>query len=248
MTTPHHPQHHQTIKDAVLSRIQSGEVAMRSRGYFVLQTIGLAVLAALVVAITTFIINFVLFVIDVEGHGSLLTFGPRGIETFLLIFPWGWFVLDVVLVVATTLLIRRFRFGYRRSFLYVAGILFVLALVAGVALDRGTGLNALLLDDADHDRLPPPIGSLYQGVHNGAPHDQGVFRGVVDTVSTTSFTMRHDDFDRDEDDGSFTVLLPDGFDASGIAPGARVYVAGNRVPGAIAAYGVQVLPPSPDSL
>ena len=124
----------------------------------------------------------------------------------------------------------------------------MVAVVAGVAVERGTPLNAFLLDDADHDRLPAPIGSLYEDVHGGAPHDRGVFRGIVDTVSTTTFVMQHDDFDHDGDDGSFTVIIPTGFDASTLAPGERVYVAGTPTPEGIQAYGIQVLPAAPDSM
>jgi len=236
------------LKDTVLARIRAGEVHMRPRIYFILEAAGLLILAALVVAITAFLVNYLVFALDVEGHGSLLTFGPRGIGTFLVVFPWGWLILDLVLIVLTTLLVRRFRFGYRRSFLYIAGALCVIAIIAGVVVERGTSLNAFLLDDADHDRLPAPIGSLYEDVHGGAPHDRGVFRGIVDTVSTTTFSMHHDDFDHDGDDGSFTVIVPAGFDVSTLTPGERVYVAGTPTPEGIDAYGIQVIPAAPDSM
>lgn len=234
------------ITASVLARIKGGGVSMRPRIYFILEAAGLAALALMITGITAFLANFMLFALDVEGHGSLLAFGARGLGTFVFVFPWGWLLLDLALIVLITVLVRRFRFGYRRSVLYVAALLLLAALLAGAVLERGTSLNAFLLDDADHDRLPAPIGNLYEGIHDGPPHELGVYRGIVDVVATSSFTMSHDDFDHDGDDGTLTVWLPEGFDDSQLSVGDRVYVAGTRTSEGVAAYGVRVLGPLPD--
>ena len=231
-----------TLRTAVLERIARGDVRMHSRLYFALQLAIVILLGMLILGISVFLANFISFSMRIAGHDALLGFGARGVKTFLAIFPWGWLTADIILIALGSFLIRRFPFGYRRPVLFVAGGLLILALGFGVALDRATPLNEHLLRGADDDRLVPPFNTLYQGVHTPPPHDRGIFHGIVHSVGTSTFTISHDDFDHDNDDGLFLVLPPDGFSLANVSVGERVYIAGTPTPYGIEAYGIEELP------
>ncbi len=156
---------------------------------------------------------------------------------FLTIFPWWAFVAALFFVGLVEYLIHRFRFAYRSSLLKIFAGILVCAVFLGVAIDF-TPFHSFLLDEADRGKLPF-FGQVYESIRE-AHRDQGVFRGVVDSVSSkeNSFVISHDDFDNDSDDGVYTVFVPDNFDVNTLQSGDRVYVAGTSSNGIIRAYGI----------
>ncbi len=235
-TTPH------TLREKILERINRGDARMRPRIVFTLQILFVAVLCAVALALSIFLLAFIVFILRVGGHQSLLSFGPRGLEAFVFVFPWFWFFVDVVLVLLVVLLVRRFQFGYRRPALYITLAVFLFAGAAGLILDRGTSFNDDLLRSADNDTLPSPLGDLYETAHERAPSDRGIFRGMVTAIGTSTLTLSHDDFDRDHDDGTFLVIPQTGFDFSSVGVGDRLYVAGMLTHEAVEAYGISKIP------
>lgn len=236
MTNPTDP-----IKDRVLAEIREKRIAMRPKLSFTFETFFAALVALVVLAVSAALASFIVFGLRVNGHDSLLAFGPRGIGAFLLIFPWPLLILNILLVIFLETLLRRFKFGYRSPVLYLLLALAALAIAAGLALDR-TSVNDDLLDRADRGALPSPFAELYEHVRSPAPHDRGIYRGMVTAIGTSTFTMMHDDDDQDLDEGSYTVAFPPGFPASSLTVGERVYVAGDEDDGMIRAFGVNPLP------
>ncbi len=228
---------HKDIKQVVINKIKNKEVVMRSRAYFVWQVVVIAFLAGLIFLLLTYAISFILFSVHESGEQFLLGFGFQGVYTFLTLFPWWAFLAILLLGILTEYLLRRFRFGYRTSLLRVFGGLFVMAIILGTIIDF-TPLHNFLLDKANRGELPL-FGSAYESIRT--PHrDEGVFRGVVDSISARadSFVISHDDFDNDADDGIFMVIAPSGFDVTLLSSGDRVYVAGTSSNDVIYAYGV----------
>jgi hypothetical protein len=188
--------------------------------------------------LSIFIFNFILFSIRINSHDAFLAFGPRGIQGFLIFFPWLTLMLDVVMIVILEWLIRKFRFGYRIPMLYIVGAILALTFVAGFALDRGTYFNDRLMDRAEHEGLPPPLAFMYHGARH-APHD-GICRCTVTAIENSTITVA--DF-RDGATTTYTVLLPtDDIRAtsSNIKVGDVVFVAGDKdEDGTIRAFGVR---------
>lgn len=211
------------LKDRVLERIREKRVSMRPRSYFTFENFLAGFVALVILVVSVAILNFIFFGLRVNGHESLLSFGPRGIAAFLLVFPWPLLALDVLLVLFLETLLRRYKFGYRSPTLYLLIGLLAVAITGGLAIDRATDVNDRLLNTADHGGLLPPFGELYERIRVPAPHDRGIFRGTITDVATSSITMRHDDLDRDTDETEYSVLLPAGFAASDLSVGERVY-------------------------
>lgn len=227
-------------KESVLAAIRGQKIAMRSKLSFTFETF-LAVFAAIVMLVVTVaLVNFILFSLRVNGHESLLSFGGRGILTFLFVFPWPLLVLDILLAFFLEHLLRRFRFGYRSPVLYLLLGIVAIAICMGLLLDRGTPFNDALLNRADHGELPAPFGELYEHIRAPAPHAQGVFRGIVTSVGTSTFVMYYDDQD-DASSSEHTVIPPPGFDVSLLSPGDHVYVAGDEGDEVVHAFGIKAL-------
>ena len=213
---------------------------MHPRAYFVARILGLAALALLSFAAVVFIASFILFAVRQSGVGFLLGYGGQGVWTFLTVLPWWEFWASVVCLLLLALAVRRFRFGYKIPALEALLFVFGAATLTAGALAISP-VHGFLLDAADHDRLPV-VGPLYEGVHDS--HEaQGVYRGVVSVVGTSTFTMGHNDQDRDTDDGTWVVMPPSGFDCQSLSVGERVYVAGPPQGSNIRAYGISVYPP-----
>jgi len=164
------------LKEKILSDIRSGQVHMRPRFYFVLQVAALALLAFVVLVISVFIFNFILFSIRINHVDTLLGFGPRGWGAFIQFFPWTWLLVDILLIAVLEWLLRTFRFGTKIPALYLLGALVAVTLVAGLAIDKGTPLNDDLLQR--HAGLPPPFGDLYSHVRHHEADGTLVIFGV----------------------------------------------------------------------
>lgn len=234
------PQQNQ-VQNEVLERIRSGRLQMKPRLFFVLTTVLVVSITLLIFFISVWLASFISFGLRLSGNESLLGFGTQGSLLFLTVFPWGLAILDLLLVTLLAWLLRRFRFGYRRPLLYLLVALVIGAAAMGLLFDRETDFHDERFEEAEAGELFGPLESLYESLHSIAPEEHGIFRGFVLQVGEDSFVLTHDDHDNDEDDGTWTVRPPRGFDMKTVRVGDRVYVAGEREEEEIEAYGVRIL-------
>jgi hypothetical protein len=212
------------LQQKILEKIRSGEVSMRPRAYFMLKMALLALVAAAIVLVSVFILNFILFSIRASSQDALLGFGPRGLVAFLAFFPWPLLILDGLLIAGAQWLLREFKFGYKLPVVYVIAGLLVATVAAAFVLDRGTGLNDALLDRYDHDELHGPFGDLY-GNARRLPPGQGMCRCVITEVNGNTLTVK--DL---RTDAALTVIVPSDdphATSSGLSVGDVVFIAGD---------------------
>ncbi len=231
-----------TIKEGVLKAISEHKVAMRSSAFFKAEFVLIVLVSLITLILTIGLAGFIFFGLRVNGHDSLLAFGPRGIGAFLHVFPWPLFILDLFFLFVLQALIRRFAFGYRRPIFVVLIILFVGGGVSALLLDRETPLHDRLMEESRHGRLPPPFADVYGNVRGPAPHEQGIYRGVITEVRADSLVIQHDDLDIDQDDIGYVVILPPSQTPASFSIGQNVYVYGSESHGTITAEGIEVLP------
>lgn len=235
-----HPDQH-TTKDNVLSLIREGKVSMRPASLFKIEYLAILLLSAVVLLISIALAGYIFFALRVNGHDALLGFGTPGALAFLRVFPWGLFVLDIAFIFLLSKLIREFAFGYRRPVLGVLLVLFVGATVFAFVIDRETPLHDELMHEGEHGFLPPPVGGWYEHARGPAPHDAGIYRGIVTDITPPIVTMQHDDLDADGDEASYRVLVPKGTDAATVHVGDHLYVFGPSENGIIHAIGLRNL-------
>lgn len=234
-----HNESQSHIKENVLQNIRNGTVGMHSNSYFTLKVVLLLILTAVIFFISVFICTFILFSLRTSNHNELLGFGTKGFFLFIVFFPWRLFIVDVFLVFYLDRLLRKFSLGYKSSILYVLLGSVILITSAAFAIDRGTLLNDRILDRADHEKLPRPIGVFYKRSHSLTPPESGICRCVVIDIKngiiraqdprlgTTTFT---------------TIFVSNNTEqatTSGLRSGDVIFVAGTRENNGIRAFGIR---------
>ncbi|HEV3245376.1 MAG TPA: hypothetical protein VG102_03385 [Candidatus Paceibacterota bacterium] len=230
---------HNRIQQNVLERLKRG-VPMRSRAYFIVRLTVLAITSLLVLALTAYVLSFIVFSLHESGEQLLLGFGLRGVQTFLILFPWLPAIVDVLLIVFLDWLLQGFAFGYRVPLL----VLFCVTLAASgviAAVINGTAFNGHLLDLADRGDLPI-LGQAYENIR-GSHRDAGVFRGTITMIDGDQVTITHDDQDHDADDGTQNIVLPPGYATSSLSIGERVFVLGTPTGPVVQADGMEEMSP-----
>ena len=234
----HKEPHTHSLRDSIVAKIGAEKITMRPRVYFTIRIAAAAVLSILVLLVSVFIFNFILFSIRINSHDAFLSFGPRGIEAFLRFFPWPLLLLDIVLIALLDRIVRTFKFGYRSPVVYLVGGILLITLLAGLVLDRATPFNDQLMTRAEGDHhLPPLFEELYRDVRR-PPHD-GICRCTIMEIGTSTLTVE------DHHHGAtstFTVILPDNdphATSTGLKVGDVVMVAGDKDEGVIRAFGVR---------
>jgi hypothetical protein len=224
------------IASEILARVHKGECKQRPRWYFVMRLVVWIALLLTLAASVAILASFIFFGEYVSGEHCLLSFGWRGFMVFMSILPWPLILVEITLIVLLEVAVRRFVFGYRAPILYLfAGLVAVGTLIA--ALINATPIHTMLLEKARKHDLPI-IGEWYEHIH--VSHEsEGVFRGVIISVASSSFIMAHNDFDNDADDGVRLVILPNGISDTAFTIGDKVIVAGDATNTVIQAYGIE---------
>src|SRR3989344_577393 len=79
---------HNSIKDAVLAKIKSGQAKMKPRWHFVLKD-ALFAMGSVIVALTLlYLLSFVIFVLHRNGAWFAPSLGLRGAREFFFALPW----------------------------------------------------------------------------------------------------------------------------------------------------------------
>lgn len=229
------------IKDEILQKIKSGQVSMRPKYYFLIKLVVLAFVTFVTFVLSAVIVSYVIFSIKASGQTNLLNFGPRGFYHFLLALPWLILFIDVFLIIVLDWLLKSFRFGYNSSVLFLLVVTMVSITVLATLINY-TSFHRSLLHRAENKNLPL-AGGFYMGIRM-SHGNQGMFRGeVVSIVSTSTFFIKHNDFDNDTKDSLIEVFVPQGSDVFTLflKNGDKVFIAGDKIPSGIRAYGIRKL-------
>ncbi len=235
-----HKSNKDTLREKIMGQIKRERIAMRPRLYFTLQLAAVAFVAFMVLVLSVFIFNFILFSIRINSHEAFLSFGPRGIMAFIIFFPWPFLIADLIFIAVLEWLLRTFKFGYRLPMLYVLGAILAVTFITGMAIDRGTGFNDRLMVRAGGPGLPGPLNGMYRDVRR--PQHDGVCLCTI--VGIASGTLTVEDRRRGATT-TLTVLLPENdprATSTGLTVGDTVMVAGDREDDVIRAFGVRKAP------
>ena len=228
------------IQERVLARITHGEVAMHSRAYFALRVASAALLSLVTLVLSVFVLSFVMFGVHESGEQFLLGYGLRGLTTFISLFPWFLFVIDIAFILLLEWSLQGFKVGYRLSLMTLFLAVFAGSAVLAFLLAL-TPLHPALLDRADRGELPI-VGDLYERLIRTPHEGEGIFRGTVQSVRDGHIVVDCSDGDRDTDEGLRTIVLPQG--APAFSVGERVYVFGTSTGQTVEAYGISRFAPA----
>lgn len=220
--------------EEVLEKIRTGEVRMKPRLYFTCKIVLLVLVTFITLITSAFLISYMIFSLSIGGRMILLGFGWKGVQIFLITFPWALLLAELILLYILELLVKHFRFGYRSPVVYIIGGLFSLSIISGIFINA-TPIHGFLMERAYQKQLPPVFGGMYDHVRR-PPRERGVCRGVVTSIQEHSFTLREDD----SDDSERTIFTPPHIDISTfIKVGDTVFVASDTKGSTTRAYGIR---------
>lgn len=225
------------MRERILKDIKSGDVSMTPRTYFTLKVVALVAAMLGVLVVTIFIFNILYYSIRVSSHDALLGFGIKGFNTFWYVFPWGWLILDVALVVLLQWLLRHFRAGYKIPVLYLIAVLLGCAAVFGFVLEE-TSVNDRLIER--EELLPAPLAQLYELIREPNEMQNGICRCVILAINGSVLVVQAEGGRGD----AITVVLPQSAryaTTTGLHVGDTIYLAGEeKDEGEIEAFGIRL--------
>lgn len=135
------------ITDAVMNKIQKGDVKMRPRAYFIIGAI--LTFAGLVSSIVVAAFSVGLMRFSLRAHGPK---GAYRLDQLIESFPWWAVILAIVGLGVGIWLIRRYDFSYKIDFkVIIAG--FILAVMVGGLIIDMIGVNDALIRKGPLQRM-----------------------------------------------------------------------------------------------
>ncbi len=174
-----------SVPERALSLIKSGQVTMRPKWYFILQST-LAITGGIFLGLTLlYLVSFIWFALRQSGILFAPSLGQSGWWELLRSLPCLLIVVAMAFMVVLELLVRQVAFSYRRPLLYtIAGIL--LFVIIGGGLVAATSFQHRLFMSAEHHRLPFG-GDFYRSY--GHQHMPNVERGLITTTTDHGFII-----------------------------------------------------------
>jgi len=228
------------VRDHILDAVKAGQVKMRPRWHFILQSI-LTVLGLVIgILAVMYLVSFAVFVLRQTGVLFVPSFGYRGYFVFLRSMPWLLILLAIFFVAILEILTRRYSFAYRRPLLYtIIGI--VAFTFIGGALVGLTSFHGRLSHYAEQQEVPvaSELYELFRG-----EQVVNVHRGTVTALFPQGFAMQNA-----RSENLMVLVTPDTSFPTGnvFRVGDLVVVFGNRVGSIIHALGVRVINGETDS-
>lgn len=176
------------LKNNIIEKIRAGQVAMKPRWHFMLET-AMWVAALLVVAmIAVYLLSFVFFVLYQSGVWVAPIFGWSGLLFFVVSSPWLLITLVAFFLLLLYLLVTHFSFSYQKPLVYslLGTVLFVIGVSSFI---QYLMIHELMQEFSQRHQLPG-FAPLYKGAMEGRP--EGMLVGTIIEMTQTGFVLKTD--------------------------------------------------------
>ncbi len=106
------------LKQAVMDTIKTGNVSMHSKMHFIIRGTLLVAGFILLLAVSLFLVSFVVFLLRTNGLLGIAHFGMDGLASLLFSLPWLILLLVILVFITLELLASHFSFVYTRPLVY----------------------------------------------------------------------------------------------------------------------------------
>lgn len=178
-----------TIKEKVVSAIESGTTNMRPKWHFVLRGALLSLGLILVLIALLYVASLIVFTLKQTGLIMTPVMGGRGFGVFLFSAPWLLVGTALIFVIVLEVLARKFAFAYKQPLLLSLAGIFLVAIVGTFAISQ-VRVHEFLHEQARGGNLPA-VGPLYRTLDSGIPGN--VIPGVVIDITDTHLTLERPD-------------------------------------------------------
>ena len=142
-----------TFKQDILKKITAGEVEMKPRWYFILQSLLLIVGVITATLVAVYLLSFVSFTLRQSGVGFIPLYGFRGVSQFVMSSPWLLIFFTGTFLSLLYLLVSRYSFSYKRPHLYSMIGVVVFVLLASFAIEQ-TVMHQRISQYSERHHLP----------------------------------------------------------------------------------------------
>jgi len=124
------------LSQKVMAQIKNQQIKMHSRLYFILGSVlmGAGLAGALITSM--FFVAVVSFRLRVYSPTGYLWFGRLGLKPFLLTFPWIPLLVGIAGIMGGIIILKKYEFSYKKSFIGIAIVIIALVLAFGYLLDH----------------------------------------------------------------------------------------------------------------
>ena len=227
-----------SIELTVLEKIRTDSISMHSKTYYYVR-VGLAILVAFIVfCVSTFLVDFMIFVLRASGRSLLLGFGGKGVLFFFEAFPWLVLAGDVVLIVVLDQLLRQFKFAYRFPAVYILATLLCVSALAGYGLASVADLGHMTPSRDGR----APVGAFFSRARRAPLPQRGVCRCTIVDIDGSQLAV----IDPENGNMPITVVLPENdphVHVEDLEIGDRVFIAGDLRGAILYAFGLHKVAP-----
>lgn len=169
-----------SVKNNILSAIESGKIMMRPRWHFVLRA-ALFLLGTILVALTLlYLSSFIFFSLHQSGAWFFPRLGFRGLGLFFISLPWLLILVGIIFIIVLEVLVKKYSFSYRKPLLYSTIGIIIFVLLGGFVIAK-TSLHPGLFENARNNQLPFG-GGLYRQFGNQRPPGNVALGTVIEII------------------------------------------------------------------
>lgn len=144
------------LSKAIMQKIKSGGVKMKSRWIFYAQKLGLRSGFILLITVMALFINIFLYILKQNGALEFLDFGVTGLDVVLSNVPYDIFLLVIVFAVLANLILKTFDIEHKKYFYTLSVVSVVIATGCGVAV-FSSGINDTIREKIQHEKMSLPM-------------------------------------------------------------------------------------------
>lgn len=142
-----------SLKDQVLTAIETGQVKMKPKSYFVLKGLLMAIGTAIVFLALLYSLSLVIFILKQTGAGYAPGFGAPGFKQLFFSLPWLLILLSFGFIVILEIFVNRYEFTHKKPLIYTATVVIIFVILGSYAA-HSMALHSMLMEKAYKNQVP----------------------------------------------------------------------------------------------
>lgn len=149
------------IKNEIMSKIEKGDIKMKSHWFCIAQKIGLQSGLALTVLILVFLLNAFFYYIKTNELLLSLHYGPSVWQKLLHSLPYDLILIIIFFLILLNFIIKKFDFSYKKPFILIFAIVLVFVIFFASVVFASNFNNILRIDLGKSNVEIPYIKDFY---------------------------------------------------------------------------------------
>ncbi len=183
------------FKDQILEKIKSEELKMKPKMHFVFKSALYIISLILGTIFLIYLLSFLLYFFNAQSLEHTRDFGFYGLKIFLVSLPWIIIILSLILFIILEILVRHFKFGYKKPIIYSLSAIIIFMSLTSLVIAK-TSLHNNLNNASLKQKLP-----VMQNLYNKYSNVELMHRGVARDVKPERFILEKREHDNSNDDG-----------------------------------------------